>query len=551
MKHILIILITIFANAFFTKSVAQIVTLDSSFNTNGYNYRTDIWNEISHAKMLLTPSQEIIVPTNAMFNVSGRNCIKYKSDGTQDTNFHSNPFGIPAWRSQTLNASLQQDNKILICGTDKDSTAPSFYTESLYITRLKANGHIDSGFGTNGVFVKTIDTNIDNIGIGIGAFTAAYDVQELSNGKLVAVCGYGGIDREAFTLQLNANGSIDSSYGIYGYYFLKVPGFNKISTTCMLKLPSNKIIIAGTARDTTFPIGFPGGYGLFFARINTNGTLDNTFGNNGYIFKGVDSNYNYVSSIIFESATKIVFKGLNQHLLPPAYSQAFNKEILGKIDINGILDNSINGIGYKIFSIDNKSAGDAYICKQNSGKIFTVTRSFYKASNNTDSTNYYRFTRYNNNLEIDSTFGINGHHYLSEFFYAALEIRNIINQPDDKILICGNNMDSVMGINWAFIARFNCKYNGPVGILQIEMPNAQVLLFPNPAQDKIRLLYHFNNNVQFIVYGASGAIVLQKELLANQDACDINTSNLLEGLYTYVIVNNGHLSNTGKLVIKR
>jgi uncharacterized delta-60 repeat protein len=342
---------------------------------------------------------------------------------------------------------------------------------------------------------------------------------------------------------MKSNGSLDSSFGTFGYVFLNVPGFLFTSLNSVITLPSNNFIVSGYARTNL------SNSGLFFAKYKPNGAMDSSFGINGYVFNEIDSNYQGAEKMFYETANKIIFSGFSSHTNDGGNTY-FRSELFGKIDTNGNFDNTINNVGYRIFATDNFSSSFADFCLLNSGKI-VIGNTVYDTLKGGA-----RITRYNNDFTLDSTFDINGSHYFPQpnFVqpnYYGFTLTAINKQSDDKIVVVGYLMDSITSITNGFIARFNCKYNGPVGIPQIEMPNAQVLLFPNPAQDKIRLLYHFNKNVQFIVYGASGAIVLQKELLANQDACDINTSNLLEGLYTYVIVNNGHLSNTGKLVIKR
>ena len=166
--------------------------------------------------------------------------IRLNSDGSID-----NTFSIGTGFNYTINSIiLQSDNKILVGGA---FTSYSGITKNLII-RLNTNGSIDNTF---------------NIGTGFDSGIRSIAIQ--SDGKIV--CGgwfttYSGTTSN-YIIRLNSNGSIDNTFNIG-------TGFDS-GINCIIIQSDNKILVGGEFTS------YSGVSKNGIIRLNTNGSIDNTF----------------------------------------------------------------------------------------------------------------------------------------------------------------------------------------------------------------------------------------------------------------------------------
>jgi uncharacterized delta-60 repeat protein len=131
-----------------------------------------------------------------------------------------------------------------------------------------ADGDIDMTYGTNGMVVRA-------------GFSSAVDIAIQANDKSLVLAAYGD---DFAVLRHNADGSLDTNFGSNG---LAIVAFESLSSgetqdtpyTILLQ-PNGKILVAGSTEEIT-----PGRHYSDFAlaRLNAEGTLDNTFGTNGIV----------------------------------------------------------------------------------------------------------------------------------------------------------------------------------------------------------------------------------------------------------------------------
>ena len=78
-----------------------------------------------------------------------------------------------------------------------------------------------------------------------------------------------------------------------------------------------------------------------------------------------------------------------------------------------------------------------------------------------------------------------------------------------------------------------------------------VKLYPNPANDKVTLLYQLQENetATFTVTNAVGQVVLQKQLKGEQVTFEFNTKGFAPSMYYYSLSGNNSLHENGKLII--
>lgn len=188
-------------------------------------------------------SDNKILVGGAFTNFNGivtNNIIRLNSDGTRDNSFViGNGFN-----TQVLSIKVQSDNKILVGGAFTSYDGTTFNN----IIRLNTDGSIDNTFNVGGGFNSTVNIIFiqpDNKILVGGVFTS-YDGVTLNR-----------------IIRLNSDGSIDNTFNIG-------TGFNNVVETIELQ-PDNKILVGG--RFTSY-----NGTSINrMIRLNTNGSIDNTF----------------------------------------------------------------------------------------------------------------------------------------------------------------------------------------------------------------------------------------------------------------------------------
>jgi hypothetical protein len=89
----------------------------------------------------------------------------------------------------------------------------------------------------------------------------------------------------------------------------------------------------------------------------------------------------------------------------------------------------------------------------------------------------------------------------------------------------------------------------PTGISALEAKN-NFQLFPNPANDVIRVKYAFDTNADLIIYDITGKIVRKETLFAGQSDFTLNIADLNSGVYFYSVSNGRELVGVKKLIKK-
>ncbi len=73
------------------------------------------------------------------------------------------------------------------------------------------------------------------------------------------------------------------------------------------------------------------------------------------------------------------------------------------------------------------------------------------------------------------------------------------------------------------------------GPLSIAALNSGVTIYPNPAKDRISIMGIQNQKINLAIYDCTGALVMQKQLLNNNQ---IDVSSLSKGIYLMKIINS-------------
>lgn len=220
--------------------------------------------------------------------------VRYNSNGTIDYSFGTNGFailGMEYYMSFVKAIDLQNDGKIVVAGMSFDGNNPIFT-----IARFTENGELDVTFGELGV---------SKIKVGYGNDYST-KLKVLKNGKIL-VGGHTWITNDPFLkydvalVQLDENGNPDISFGNNGIVKTNIVNGENYCKGFTIQ-PDGKIIVAGEYVDYKT-------YNIFAVRYLEDGTVDNSFGNNGIAIYDVVGQEDQASGVVLQQDGKIVISG--------------------------------------------------------------------------------------------------------------------------------------------------------------------------------------------------------------------------------------------------
>jgi uncharacterized delta-60 repeat protein len=220
-----------------------------------------------------------------------------------------------------------RDGRIAITNSGASSVTSWKTTVHVFLP----NGQPDTSFGASGVAV------VDLFGQDI-----ARGLWEQQDGKLLVVGTYNygyGVDHWA-TTRLNADGTLDTSFGVNGSVILDVPGFGQADGVS--QLPTGDIVVAG-ALDNSRSLGI--------LRLKANGVVDTSFDGDGLkiidLGNTADNSVAFARVIPAENGSFWVKTG--REYSAPAPQQS----ILLKIESTGIISvDSRQNLGAAVYSDD-------------------------------------------------------------------------------------------------------------------------------------------------------------------------------------------------------
>jgi uncharacterized delta-60 repeat protein len=197
--------------------------------------------------------------------------VRLKSDGTLDNTFGTGGIRTVDFGSsndQAYSVAVQADGKILVAGySDKAGT------NDFAVVRLKSDGTLDNTFGTGGI--RTVDFGSSN--------DQAYSVAVQADGKiLVAGSSINGVNSDFAVVRLNSDGTLNNTFGNGGKLTTDIVSRNDRGKSLTVQT-DGKILVAGFSdawANNDFAV----------VRLNSDGTLDDTFGNGGKLTTNVSYN---------------------------------------------------------------------------------------------------------------------------------------------------------------------------------------------------------------------------------------------------------------------
>jgi uncharacterized delta-60 repeat protein len=356
-------------------------------------------------------------------------------------------YGNPVGTKQNTKGkavAVQTDGKVVVAGTydlgggDTDAV----------VLRYNVDGTPDNTFGNT--FLADGTTRVFSWGGGGADKANALAIQP--DGKIVVVGTYdfGAGNTNIWVMRLNSDGTFDTSFNGKGELVFKSSGADSGNAVAIDK--NNKIVVAGTD-NVTGGISF-----AWVARLNSNGTYDNTFNpidanNYGNVAISGDTGENGVANAVaIQADNKIVITG--------------SKEIGGgntslwvvRLTTGGVLDTTFHSTGDRALGSNGKHVGNA-VAIDSIGRIVVVgTYDWTNITANSAQKTDLWVQRLNSDGSDDTSFFINGGTGGSTYGGTGLDKgTGVTIQPDGMLLLVGT-ADLGSGNSGAVVMRL--KSNG-------------------------------------------------------------------------------------------
>jgi len=350
-------------------------TLDATFDGDG-------WTSIDFAggqsddqgfALLIQPDGKIVVAgqttdwqNTGLVDIA---LVRLTDTGSPDTEFGANgrvALDTGGTSIDQANGIVRRtDGSLVVAGT-------TYHNDVLDIVfaAVTATGQPDNTFGTQGITYVTF---------GPGANQGVNALVRQSDGGLVAA-GFGpgsGVTTMAL-VRLTAAGVLDTTFDADG---LKIVDFGQVdaAATSLVMQSNDKILVAGYAYTA-------GGNLTALARLETNGDLDTTFGGTGTVLNdlGPDWNFEQAAGVIVQPDGKIVIAG---NFYPVINSRAQDL-FVARLESNGAVDTTFGNQGVAIADFGGRaqswphvSSVTAYaLLRQSDGRLVAAGQDAYGAA---------------------------------------------------------------------------------------------------------------------------------------------------------------------------
>lgn len=509
------------------------VTIDQTFGHNGMaRFNTDWYDELIDLELYQDSLIVVLAETghqdSTLFD-QNYTLLRLLPDGSLDPGFAQNGIGSYDFGNTDIagprDLLIQPDGKLLVVGE-----ANTFVDDTITpvaISRLWPNGSIDSTFGTNGTaLLRFIDLTDE-----------PYRIALQPDGKILCTGAtyrnFGAHQELPFIARLNTDGSLDSTFGGTGKIAVwfnngLLPLKKHVDGgffTDLQVLPDSNILFFGTYFNASY-------YQPLVARFHLDGTLDSTFGNNGYWLFDVDlGNDNYIERCVYRNDTLFVqFRLLSQFRTQDLFLGVIPMNdpdpVLQTIDVNGQVDRSKDICVLADGSL--LSAGFSY--------SDDITTPAYRSD-------YFALGRLLNGQSSSWLYAID-----DDFPNGATSVLAL---PDGKVIL-GGFVESNPDTNQSDLVLLKVDPGNFTATVVNEAlaTELDVNIYPNPATSVVTLSLSkgLREPAQaiFNLYTLTGQQVLSEILTEEQTSIDLN---LPAGSYIYRVTSPSGFVKTGKLIV--
>lgn len=327
-------------------------TLDPSFGSGG-KVSTDFFNGLDSAGALaLQPDGKIVVAGSAYNGGTNFGLARYNGDGSLDASFGSGGKVITKFGGVDYAGALalQPDGKIIAAG----SAARPGQASSFGLVRYNRSGGLDTTFGNRGKTTTVFSNGFDEV----------HAIAIQPDGKIVAagLADFNNSNSPIAVARYNSDGSLDSSFGSGGKVTTNFPA-RRARAHAVLPQTDGKIVVAGYAEGNNAV--------SFFAleRYNVDGTLDTSFGVGGKATADFFGRGGEAHAAVLQHDGKIILAG--QAGFGRASHQLVDFG-LARFNTDGTLDDSFGNSGMMITDLGDVVDRANAVVLQPDGKIIAA-----------------------------------------------------------------------------------------------------------------------------------------------------------------------------------
>jgi uncharacterized delta-60 repeat protein len=321
--------------------------VDSSFGSGGY-VTFDIPGSTYENNASLALQGDKIIQSGQCYSGSSQFClVRYKADGSLDTSFNS-PFGYRIYDFPTSSydsataLAIQTDGYILQGGICQIGSNYNFC-----LTRYNPNGDgIDFSYIPN-IIPEDFDI----------AYALALQGNKILQGGYCQNTG-ATEPRRFCVMRYNSDGSINSGFGSGGYVLYDIPVSNFDDANSLILQSDDKILQGGTCTIS-------GTNQFCIVRYNADGSVDSTFGTNGYVIFDIPLPLNeQARAIALQTNGKILQAGTCD-------ISGTNQFCIVRYNVDGSIDSTFGTNGYFIYQVPGTTSNTLgrSIVIQSDGKI--------------------------------------------------------------------------------------------------------------------------------------------------------------------------------------
>jgi uncharacterized delta-60 repeat protein len=523
------LLYLLFFVSFISMSFSQGLVLDNSFGTNG-KVTTSFGVNESAMSSLAIQSDNKIIACGSSYNGSTNQIVlsRYLTNGSLDNTFGNNgkvitPIGT-GLENENNSVAILNNGKILVAGGTGNTTSGIDFG----IVRYNSNGTLDTSFGTNGIVISDFNSETN-----IGRSMKVLSDNKFIIGGFLNASSSGNYPNFAIA-KYNENGTLDTTFGNSGYTSINFGTISnnllisEDSLSCIVIQADGKIVAGG------FTYYNQADFGL--VRLNSNGSLDTSFGSNGRVITDFGAGEE-IRSIQILANGKIIASG-NYNF----NSDSNQKIAIAKYNANGSLDTTFGTAGKTLFDINSNQEVFVTSTELQSDDKLLVTGFVL----NTDAD--FFIIRCNTNGTLDTSFGINGVQVIDSGVNEGTFTS--ITQPDGKIIIGGGI--SYTDTTLDFILMRFLEPTLVTNSFNINQNNFSV--YPNPFTTSINLTFSLPKNeiLTIDLIDSNGRLIqnLSKEKAFSSGNNSINLGlpeTLSKGIY-FLKISNGFENNTIKII---
>jgi uncharacterized delta-60 repeat protein len=502
-------------------SQAQYGVLDNSFGSSGI-VKTAFGPTAATLQSLAIQKDGKIVATGER---SGENffVVRYNVKGTLDTLFGDSGYVSTDLdgEDRSTSVAIQPDGKILVAGTSRHGVQPEF-PEYFALVRYNTDGSLDAEFASGGKLLKVAGHHHNKV----------YTVLIRPDGKIVVVgdASFGSPGQDICLLQCNADGTIDSTFGTGGTVRAVMDNTDEHGYSAALQ-PDGKIVVTGY----TTPDGQD--FDFLVMRFNSNGTLDNNFGNKGVVKTSIaDYTQEVGRAIAIQPDGTLIIAGY-------AMLGSDNDIVLMRYKQNGSLDNTFSGDGKVMTSVGQSNDFASSLLIQPDGKILI-------AGGTITGTNWdFVLARYDSAGTLDNSFGSSGT-VITAVSPISSYVTSIALAPDGKI-VAGGIAEPNSGPGQFALARYSSGL--PTGVNTVHLDRSPLRAFPNPATDVLHLSFELKRSAALTieVVNSTGHLIQSQKVSAHEgyNVVTLRSKDLSPGVYLGRLINSAEGTSTMTRVV--